>query len=287
MRILLIVAVASAVAFMAYGCDKKAQVAGSDLLAAGWDAFRIGEFDRAEDYFESAEKDRDQEVRAQALYGLGMTWNLRRPGEDPVLATKLFERASTEAPGSTITPWSLLALARIRHLRPIGEQTDRAEAQAAYQKVSEQFPDHPAAHEAFVYQHALLVETLDPADARQALESLLAFAGTHPDSGFASPLYGLIAQCHETLGQAREALAARIHALEVIEPDPDTPNDMAANYWRIAVAAEFDVGDFPVAQRYYRKLIAMYPKDQRVFRAKQALTRMERVERELALESSP
>ena len=50
--------------------------------------------------------------------------------------------------------------------------------------------------------------------------------------------------------------------------------------------AEFDVGDFGLARLYYRKLIEEYPKEQRVFLAKQELKRMDEMEIEIRRQMS-
>ena len=49
--------------------------------------------------------------------------------------------------------------------------------------------------------------------------------------------------------------------------------------------AEFGAGDFGVAREYYRKLIAEYPDEQRVFLAKQELKRMDELEARLRAEA--
>ena len=86
-----------------------------------------------------------------ATYGLATTWDLRRPGEDPTLATELYQEILAAAPDGPMIPWTELALARQQHLVPVGQEPDYAAVNAAYRHIMEKFPGHLAAKEAFLY----------------------------------------------------------------------------------------------------------------------------------------
>jgi len=80
-------------------------------------------------------------------------------------------------------------------------------------------------------------------------------------------------------------LWAVIEALERKEIDPTNPySDNAWPYWDIATVAEFEVGDFETARKYYQMLIDGYPTDTRKYPAKQALKRMDKLEAEIQKE---
>ena len=107
-------------------CGKKTAGGGDApaLIADGWTAYRLSEFQNAVLAFEtaraSAEKGSDD--WAMATYGLATTWDLRRPGEDPKLATQLYQEILAAAPDSPMIPWTELALARQMHLVPVGQE---------------------------------------------------------------------------------------------------------------------------------------------------------------------
>ena len=59
----------------------------------------------------------------------------------------------------------------------------------------------------------------------------------------------------------------------------------STDYWYIAVVAEFEVGDFETARKYYRLLMTEYPRDRRNFGAKTAIERMDALEEKLRKEN--
>jgi hypothetical protein len=90
---------------------------------------------------------------------------------------------------------------------------------------------------------------------------------------------------HTTLKQPELRLRAEENALKTYEIDPTNPSaELGWFYWTVATIAEFEVGDFDTARKYYRKLLAEYPHDQMVFGAKQALKRMDDLEAKLRAE---
>ena len=257
-----------------------------DPLAFGWDLYRFGEFDAAVETFRGALETPapGDPRRADALFGLATTWNLRTPmvDQDKARAAELYKQTIAADPGSDLAAWSLLALARMQHLVPVGEEPDYDAVRAAYRRVIEAFPEHLAGHEAFIYLQATRVQTLEAEPTRQAAEALERFIAEHPDSGFVSGAWQLLAACYETLGNPERQLEAEIRALETMEADPANPkHENSGRYWRIATIAEFEAGNFELARRYYRRLIEEYPQDIRVYASEQALERMRGVEARL------
>ncbi|HEY7091521.1 MAG TPA: tetratricopeptide repeat protein [Tepidisphaeraceae bacterium] len=250
------------------------------MIQTGWDQYRAGEFRIAIEAFEAAAgASEGTAAHQQALYALATTWSLRRPGEDLPRAAQLFEQVIAESPQSDLAAWSMLALARMKHLAAPGQPIDRDVVSTAYQRVIDHFPNHVAAEEAFVYQQSIAVATLEPADARRALEKLQAFLRDHPGTSFASATWGLIAECHRTLIEPGQDLAARIKALETRQIDPLNPlADVSGTYWNIAVCAEYDVGDLATARKFYERFLKEYPNDQRSYGAQVAIARIDRME---------
>jgi tetratricopeptide (TPR) repeat protein len=254
------------------------------LASRAWEDFRGGEFGAATRGFMGAiaGSTKGSDDYLQALYGLGMTWNLRGSGPDPALAEKCFKEVVTLSPTGDIAAWSLLALARMKHAVPIGQDPDYPAVRKAYQEVITRFPNHLAGEEAFIYLESTWVATLDPKDAERTLAELEGFIKVHAGSKFLSPAWALIAECHYTLNRPEERLKAKIASLEAKELDPTNPySDNASLYWEIATIAEFEAGDFACARKYYKGLVDEYPQDQRRWGARLALTRLDEVEAKL------
>lgn len=274
-----------ALALAAGGCAKAPEEAsaGSDPLADGWSRFRYGEFDSAIRAFERARTGipPDDPRALDALFGLATTWNLRTPvgDQDKPLARSYYEDIVRRAPDSDLAAWSMLALARMQHLVPVGSEPDFRAVRAAYQAVIDRFPEHLAGHEAFIYLQSSYVQTLEEGPTRRAESALTNFVARHPGSGFLSGAYQLLSTCYETLKMPEQQLAAELRALDTLEVDPSNPmQENSGVYWRIATIAEFEAGDFETARRFYRRLIKEYPQDIRVYAAEEALVRMDAVE---------
>lgn len=267
------------------GCAKRHEaLSPKEAIEAGWREYRLGEFDRAAENFDAAAAATSgaTDEHLQALYGQATTWNLRRPGEDPAKAKLLFEEILQLAPAHDVAAWSLLALARMKHLVPVGEEPDYPAVRKAYQDVIDRFPDHLAGKEAFVYYQATLVATLEDKATREAAAALEAYVAVPGQTVFVGPAYSLLANCYQTLNMPEKRLSSEINALKYMELDPTNPfNDLAWAYWNIATIAEFEVGDFAVARDYYHRLLKEYPTDVRVYAVKMALKRMDGVEAKL------
>lgn len=267
------------------GCKREAAAAADPraALVDGWQNFRLAEYEFANKDFSSAlagaKKGSDEYL--QAVFGLANVWNLRRPGEDPARAKKLYEQVIAEASDHDLAAWSALALVRMKHVVPVGQDPDYDAVRAGYQAIIEKYPNHLAAKEATIYLNAILISTLDPKQIRQAISNLTAYVETGAHE-FRAPAWSLLAVSYNSLGMQRERLNAEIKSFENIEIDPANPfNEYAWAYWNIATIAEFEVGDFGLARRYYKQLIEEYPADIRVFPSKEALARMDRVEAQL------
>lgn len=276
------------VLYIGGGCARKQATGNADeLVKEGWSNYRLGEFDRAIAQFDSATQvaAADSPAYLQALYGLGTTWNLRRPGNDPDKARQYFEEILKRDPQGELVPWTLLALARMQHLVPVGEDPNYDEVRKAYQEIMDRYPGHLAAKESLIYLNATLLATLQEKEIRQAVAALEKFVAENPTGEFVNPAYSLLAVAYMTLKEPDKRLQAEIKALETTEVDPANPfTEFGWAYWNIAAIAEFEVGDLATARKYYTRLITEYPRDQKVFGAKQALRRMDELEARIKAE---
>ncbi len=269
-------------------CAPKAEQAGdaASLIRDGWTAYRLSEFKNALLAFETARAraERGSDAWAMATYGLATTWDLQRPGEDPQLATQLYQEILAAAPDGPMIPWTELALARQQHLVPVGQEPDYAAVNAAYRHIMEKFPGHLAAKEAFLYLQSIQLAKLDPQTSLAAEKKLREFAAREKKE-FLSPAWSLLAVAYQTLGDQEKRLEAEKNSFETTEVDPSDPFlEFAWAYWNLATIAEFEVGDFALARQYYQLLIDTYPKDIRVYGCKQALARMDALEAKIRAE---
>ena len=267
------------------GCSKPIELTSDqDPVKYAWNNYRLGEVKRAITTFEMILKSTDDtdENHLQALYGLATVWNLRRPDENPKLATEYYNTLIERAPDHELAAWSALAIARMKHLVPVGKDPDYDDVRATYRDIVSRYPGHVAADEAFLYLQTTYVMNMKPADAQLALDALETFIQEHPKSAFVSAAYSLISVCCETLGQPEKRLAVELKAFETAEIDPTNPfQDNAWRYWMLATLAEFDAGDFNTARKFYERLIEEYPTDIKVYSCEQALERMERIENQI------
>jgi len=282
------VLLAGLLAFGLAACGQKAEKTGdaAALIGEGWTAYRLSEFHDAQLAFEAARAgaDKGSDDWAMATYGLATTWDLRRPGEDPKKATGLYKEILAAAPESPMIPWTELALARQQHLVPVGQEPDYAAVNAAYRHIMEKFPDHLAAKEAFLYLQSIQLAQLEPKSTRAAEKKLREFVQGNRKE-FAAPAWSLLAVAYTTLGEQEQRLEAEQNAFELTEVDPSDPFiEFAWAYWNLGTIAEFEVGDFELARKYYRLLIEKYPKDIRVYGCKQALARMDALEAKIRAE---
>lgn len=269
-------------------CGKKAAKTGdaATLIGEGWTKYRLSEFQDAELAFESARAsaERGSAEWAMATYGLATTWNLRRPGEDPPLATRLYNEVLAAAPTGPMAPWTELALARQKHLVPVGQEPDYDAVNAAYRHIAEKYPGHLAAKEAFLYMESIQLAKLEPKSSREAAKKLLEFIGNGKPE-FVSPAWSLLTVAYVTLKEQEKRLQAEQKSLELTEVDPSDPYiEFGGRYWNIATIAEFEVGDFDLARHYYNLLLEKYPTDRLGYGCKQALKRMDELEAKIRAE---
>jgi tetratricopeptide (TPR) repeat protein len=218
------------------------------------------------------------QLKRKAFYGLACTYGLRSPDADAKRASEFLRRILDEPSQDDMSAWSLLLLARMEHLVPVGQEPDYGRVCKAYQAVIDRYPDHLAGKEAFIYLQAFQLATLREEETRHAAAALEKFAaGSSPE--FVGSAHSLLAVAYTTLGNPAKRLAAEINSLETTEIDPTNPfTEFAWAYWNIATIAEFETGDFTTARKYYRRLIDEYPTDIRTYGARQALLRMDAVE---------
>jgi tetratricopeptide (TPR) repeat protein len=283
----MLLAALSALAISFSGCTPSSMdVNPSALLETGWTQYRMGEYRQAIEAFETVRRNAPptEPHHRMALYGLATTWNLRLPSgdQDKQTARELYARVVELAPEDDLAAWSLLGMARMLHLVPVGQDPDYAAVRQAYATAYAQHPDHYAGQEAFIYNQAVLVQTWEAAEVERAAADLRGFVERHPDSALLSAAYEVLASAYEVLRQPSERLDALVAGLDALIVTPDNPTqENSWRYWRIATLAEFEVGNFEIARRFYNRMLTEYPQDIRRYGAQSALLRMDALEAKL------
>jgi tetratricopeptide (TPR) repeat protein len=264
------------------GCGRGVKVeTPSEKIKKAWDLYRSGDFMLAIRYFQETADDPAVEpaIRNKALYGLGTTWALRRPDEDPVRAAACFKQVLQFDPHGPLASWSLLGLARLKHMVPVDKTFDTPQVLRAYQDVLDRYPGTLPAEEALVFQQSILLCTCDPGDARKVIDTMEHFIAAHPKSHYVSFAWAMIGKAWHTLQDPEKELQGMVRSYETQEVDPGNPFfENASTYWSIATFAEYEVGDFDTARKFYNKMLTEYPVDYRRFMARTSLQRMDAME---------
>jgi len=274
----------AAALFLLAGCgaSDSAAVTGSlsERIASAWQNYRLNEWNLALRDFENAIKETEpgSEDWAMCQYGIATTWAQRRPGEDPKKAREMYRELLEKAPESAMAPWTELALARMIHLVPVGQDPDYPEVRKLYKAVEEKYPGHLAAKEAFMYRMSTLIASLDEEAMKEAADELEQFVQGESQE-FVGSSYSLLSVVYNLTGQQEKRLWAEENAFEKTEVDPADPSvEFAWAYWNLACISEFELGDFARARKYYKELMEKYPSDIRIHGCKSALRRMDEIE---------
>jgi tetratricopeptide (TPR) repeat protein len=232
-------------------------------LAAIWEDFQLGEFERSEKAFRAVElaSAPGTAAWAEALYGQAATWNLRRDQRDAARAETLYHRLLREAPESAWAPWAALDLVRMAHLVQPPLEVDYQAVGRGYSAIWQKYRD---GHEA-------------------GIEALLYWA-TLPRGTFSAEERTLLLR-ETAAGDAAARVAEWKLAIATREIDPENPlADFSGNYFTLAATAENELGDYALARAYYQKFLAEYPTDQRAFLVTERLAHMDALEARLRRE---
>ena len=271
---------------------KHAGVDSSDsAFDQGWQAYRLGDYEKATRLFDWSERLATNEAdRIRGVYAQADVWNFKSPGKDAKKAANLYRRVAAEDAAGNWAPWEALALVRQKQLDPkdIDKFPDLEMLEREYGGVMQNYPGHDAADEAFLYlQVARLVQTED-APLKTAVEELEKWVEARKDSPYLSFGQAMLAHGYLLQGRGRKHIDALMAGVETANAQARNENlpqgDQAGNYFKIAMAAQFDAGNFELARKYYHLLMEESPTDQRVFVAEQHLAKMAAFEEEVRRE---
>lgn len=261
------------------------------LLHTAWAHFRLSEFTDAEASFNAAlgklpaTDPANTPLRANATYGLALLASLAHHDEQTDRARTLFAEVIALQPHSEIAAWSALALIREDQ---VGTNIPSPALDARYAELIEKYPHTAAADEAFVDRMTLLVQQLTSPEAQSAITQITAYLQSNPNTRMKSALYHLLSKAHETRKEFPAALQTAIDSVNAREINPD--NHTQSNileYYRIGMMAQYDVGDFATARKYYTLFLQQYPHDLRAFDVKRMLQHLDATEAALRAGKNP
>ena len=252
-----------------------------EKLRDAWTTYRLREFPAALRKFEMLEAATPpgSGLNLWALYGQACCWNYRQDTRDPEKAAELYNKIlATVKSDHPLASWSAFDLVRRKHLARADVPLDYEDLTKSYAEVAKKYPGTAAGTEALLYQLNMESSAAlrDPSAIAADAE---AYTDANPKSPYTFRFYQLIAGCYQKLKQSEKYLTYMAKMLEVQEKDTSNPNfENAGLYWRLAYEAEFVVGDFEVARKYYMLILKEYPRDIRTFGTEEALKRMDEVE---------
>ncbi|MBI4978734.1 MAG: tetratricopeptide repeat protein [Spirochaetes bacterium] len=288
-KLLLVVLVSVFPVIMMFAQGKK--VAANEVektLAQGWKTYIFSDYKGAMRNFTAVidsvpattTDDKLMSARLKATYGLGLVYNFN-DNPDKKKAAELYETVIKEGGKHDEVAWAMLALGRMKHVVGVNEEPDFTAIRAAYQRLIDAFPVHQATEEAIVYLQETYVVSWQKSDALIAEKNLLKYINGYPNPNFLRAAYVCLDRVYRILEKPKERLAANMALLKIVEEDKVNPSvrDLTGQIWVIGDIAEWGLGDFSLARKYYNRLIKEYPLDMRVFAAKIALQRMSDMER--------
>jgi len=243
------------------------------LLQKGWEAFKSYEYKNAErDFKELLEVSQDLEKRAEALYGLGITNQFKRPVTPSTVraACDYFQEIVTDYQGSKLHPLALLALARVYELESVDSpHEDLRKARLFYRRCTERYPDHLAGHEAALRLAETYTNTMDREQAAKGIEILKNWLAEHPDNLLRGLMFKVAADAF--LFTLEDYRNAQDYYVRYAENGIYNRRKMGDVFWRIAFLAQHKTGDRDVAVKYYKKMVEDLDADTRAQRAIDAL----------------
>ena len=175
--------------------------------------------------------------------------------------------------------WAGLAIIRDEQVEAAVEEGALERGDKLYADFAAGHPHTAAGEEAFVDRMALHVQTQTAGEEGFAIAAIGDFLRENPGTREKSALYLLLSKAHVARGEFPEGLAAAVASVEAKEIDPANPaQNNISEYYRIGMMAQYDVGDFATARKYYGLFLKEYPRDLRAFNVKRMLQHLDATE---------
>ncbi len=285
MRRYLRLALAVLLLALSAGCGAEAVLGEpEEALAAGWQAYSLGDFEFAETAFLHVTQDEEatEEHRYSALLGLASTHHFNtRPNLEA--AARYYERLAGVA-GERGARQSLLGLGMVELAR---EEVSRGRGHL--HELIDLHPESREAGEAVLYladsyfrpeEDGEAVGGFRPARAsalQQGLEVLEERLSAHPDDPLASVMHMMLGRQYVQMAEFRRAVE---HLQAALRLGVASETNRAEVTWQVARIAEMELQDYELAEEHYAIYARDFPRTQQYYRAARSLERVRELQQE-------
>jgi len=242
-------------------------------LQQAWDAFNNYDYRAADRLFRKAlDRSRDEGGRAEALYGRGVSSQLKRPVTffTTAAARDSFQEIIADYEESELRPLALFSLARLYDLQGVkSPEEDLKQARLLYGRCVEQYPVHPIAHEAALRYAETYTDTLNREQVKKGIAILDDWLAEHPDNVLKGLMSLAISDAY--LYGLEDHANSQKYYVQYVENGVYNSRKRGDAYWRIAFIAHHKTDDPELAKKYYKKILDELSLDIRAQRAIDAL----------------
>jgi tetratricopeptide (TPR) repeat protein len=242
------------------------------MLDQGWSELRYANWPKAQEVLEAVQKKADnRQVKSEAMFALAVLWQIRQPSGNVEKAKILLKQIISEYADTSAAPWAYLAIARIADTPEYEKDRDLKEARRLYEETIRLFPNHPASDEAVLRLGFTYLEKIgDDASQNQGADILEKWIAAHPKSYLAPAMLILLGDRYERKADWRRAVDWWTRADEAGVPGLA---DRATLYYKLGQVCEKRLKDYPLAVKWYEKLVYDIKRDGKFFVSKLAAER--------------
>jgi len=269
------------------------------LLAEGWRQLELVNYPAAEEAFNRIRKGKARPAqRAEATFGLGHLYQYRRPGADVGRAAELYREVAGKYKDTPSSALALMALACLADTPEHEKDRRRDEARSLYRQIIEQKPDSFVVHEAVLRLAMTYVEEHSDPNMARGMRMLAEHLQSRPDNFLATAMHNQLAVAYVARDdipkavkhfQASDAADERAAVAELTDEQRTLPlkrrlNRISQNrimdagtraslYYRIGRLAEVRLRDYPLAVKWYERVVYEAARDNRFYPSKRGAER--------------
>jgi tetratricopeptide (TPR) repeat protein len=250
------------------------------MLDDGWNEMHFANWPKAREILEAVEAKADnRQVKAEAMFALSNLWRQRQPGSDIVKSKALLEQIVGDYKDTSVAPWAMLTLARMADLPEYEKDRNVKEATRLYEEIVQRFPTLPVADEATLRLAFTYIEKIDDeASQAKGSEIMEKWLAARPDNYLAAAMQTMLGDRYQRRGDQTQhkddyarAMACWAAADKAGIPGLD---DRATLYYKMGNVAEHKLKDYPLAVKWYEKLVYEVQRDRRFYVSKLAAERL-------------
>ena len=280
------------------------------LLERGWKQLDLVNYPAAEESFRKVRDGQpSRSQRAEALFALGHLWQYRRPGADIDKAVEHYRQVAGEFQDTPSSAMALMALACLADIPEYEKDRNVGEARRLYRRIIQEKAGSLAVHEAVLrLAMTYLEEGTDPNQSR-GIRMITDHLMAHPDNVLAVAMHNQAATAYQARGEiaraveqyvAADAADERAAEAELTDAERKLPlkrrlDQLAQNrvmdagsraslYFRIARLAEQKLKDYPLAVKWYARIVYEIVRDNKFYAAKLSAERCRELARQAGVQ---